>query len=308
MKSWERDLESHLRVLNRFAELVRPTNDDAPIVAKELARYVRLRLARGQWMYPEITRFHTEWYREFYRTFDVEDPYHKLKDHASAMAGELLETLTLPTLRDAVLASIVANRLDYGAPELCTHLATSDFAFPPTDLFVDDFEDLARQLRQASSVLYLVDNSGEALFDAVVLERIHELNPACRLVLAAKSSPMLNDVTAVEASRLSLPPGVTVIATGSNCFGVPRDEVSDEFLHHLCTADIVVAKGQAYLEFWIGYDVERVFNVAWTKIPVVDAVMGHIPPGVGLILSSARYRSGKPTYDASRHRSPELAR
>jgi RNA polymerase sigma factor (sigma-70 family) len=147
VKSWERDLETHLTVLGRFVDLVGLPADDATLLKRELERYVRVRIARELWMHPDITRFHTEWYREFYRILDVEDPYRELKDRSMRAARDLLRSLELPTLRDAVLACVVANLLDYGAPDLRESLSLEDFAhLDRMPLFVDDFDRLADAL------------------------------------------------------------------------------------------------------------------------------------------------------------------
>jgi uncharacterized protein with ATP-grasp and redox domains len=300
VKSWERDLETHLTVLGRFVDLVGLPTGDATLLKRELERYVRVRITRGLWMHPDITRFHTEWYREFYRILDVDDPYRELKDRSMRAARELLRGMELPTLRDAVLACVVANLLDYGAPNLRESLSVEDFAdLDRLALFVDDFDRLTDALGRARRVVWLADNSGEVLFDLVVLERLHILNPACTVDLVGKGGPMLNDVTADELGTLPLPPNSRVLSTGSNCFGVPEDEVSDELRTALRRADVVVAKGHSYLEFWVQYAAPTLFNLAYTKFPVRDALWPEIPAGVALVLWAGRYAEGKRPYDAA---------
>jgi len=251
-------------------------------------------------MQPEITRFHTEWYREFYRILDVDDPYRALKDRSMRAARELLGSLELPTLRDAVRASVVANLLDYGAPDLRESLSVEDFAhLDRLPLFVDDFDRLADALARARRVVWLTDNSGEVLFDLVVLERLRACNPGCVVDLVGKGGPMLNDVTADELAALELPANCRVLSTGSNCFGVPEDEVSEEFRRALGDADTVIAKGHAYLEFWVHYAMPALFNLAYTKFPVRDALWPEIPAGVALVLWAGRYAEGKKPYGAA---------
>jgi uncharacterized protein with ATP-grasp and redox domains len=300
VKSWERDLETHLTVLGRFVDLVGLPASEAELLKRELERYVRVRIARELWMHPDITRFHTEWYREFYRILDVDDPYRTLKDRSMRAAHELLASLELPTLRDAVLACVVANLLDYGAPNLRESLSADDFAhLDRLPLFVDDFERLADALGRARRVVWLADNSGEVLFDLVVLQRLRRLNPACTVDLVGKGGPMLNDVTADELAALDLPANCRVLSTGSNSFGVPEDEVSDDLKAALRDADVVVAKGHSYLEFWAHYAMPTLFHLAFTKFPVRDALWPEIPEGVALVLWAGRYAEGKPPYDAA---------
>ena len=287
-------------MVRRFIDLADLPPGEADIIQKELERYMQVRLKRGHWVPPEITRFHTEWYREFYRIVGIPDPYLELKERSNAVVERILEGLKLPTLRSAVLASVAANRLDFGAPRT----GTGEIPLQPEHferieslpLYWDDFSVMEERLSRARQVLYLPDNCGEVLFDRIVIERIRELNGACTLFLAAKASPMLNDVTCEEALALGLDSVCSVLSTGSNCFGVPEDEVSQEFRTVVSTSDVIIAKGQAFLEFWIEYDVPNVYHLAFTKFPVLDANLGRIPEGVNLILSSSRYSAGKRPY------------
>ena len=84
---------------------------------------------RELWMHPDITGTSTpSGTAEFVpHPLDVEEPYRVLKDRSMHAARQLLRSLELPTLRDAVLASVVANLLDYGAPNLRESLSVGDF-------------------------------------------------------------------------------------------------------------------------------------------------------------------------------------
>lgn len=300
MKSWEREERTHLDIVARFVDLAGLEADEARVLKAELVRYMRTRLLRKHWLPGEITRFHTEWYRELYRTLRVADPYAALKERSDALARAVLAEVELPTLRTALLASIVANRLDFGVAHATGEelpVALEDFRELDTlPLWADDGDALERDLAGARTLLYLPDNHGEIVFDRAVIDRARAANPRLDVHVACKSAPMLNDVTLDEARALGLGDVATLHSTGSNCFGVPRDEVSAEFLAVFESADVVVAKGQAYLEFWIEHGVLRLYNVAFTKIPIHDAVLGTIPAGVALVLASSRYAAGKPAY------------
>ena len=300
MKSWERDPRTHVNVIRRLVDMTDMPPEDARLVAGELERYVFQRIDEGRWLPEEITRFHTQWYREIYRVMGVADPFSKIKRRSNAWAAEVIGGLELASLRAAVVASIIANRLDYGALEHTPDelpLDADDFAgLESTAFLYDDFEELEAALRGARRILYLVDNSGEVLFDKVVIERIRGLNAGARVAVAAKASPMLNDATIGELAELGFEDLAAVVSTGSNCFGVPEDEVSAEFAAELRSADVIVAKGQAYLEFWLSYDMPNLFHLVSTKFPINDPRFGEVPKGENLILGSDRYRHGRSRY------------
>ena len=301
MKSWNRDPESHIGIVPILLELSDLPAPEKKTLRLELERYMRLRLDRRLWMHSSITEFHTEWYREVYRIIGVEDPYRELKCRSAAAADQLLRTVQTDGIRGAMLAAIVANRLDFGVfgdldPK--TKLVLQDFAnLENLPLFVDDSEILLSRLKGARKLLYLADNHGEVLFDLAFIGKILRINENVTVHLAGKSGPMLNDVTYEELVQLKMPENCTALSTGSNCFGVPESEVSAEFKEELARADVVIAKGHAYLEFWTEYGIDNVFNLATTKFAVRDVMLGEIPKGSSVILWSGRYAEGKPPYN-----------
>ncbi|GAB4376216.1 MAG: hypothetical protein Kow0062_16210 [Acidobacteriota bacterium] len=300
MKSWQREPRTHLDLVERFIELAGVPEDEARLLGAELRRYMRVRLERGRWLPGEITRLHTEWYRELYRTLGVDDPYRDLKRRSDELAARIAERLELPDLRSRLLAAIVANRLDFGVAHNDPHtmpIDESDFAdLLGSEPWADDLPELERRLSEATCLLYLLDNHGEARFDRLVLEEIAGRFPHVERHVAAKSSPMINDVTVDEARALGFGEIAAVHSTGTNAFGVPVEEASASFLALYERADVVVAKGQAYLEFFIEYATDKVFHAAHTKFAIHDEVCGTIPAGVPLVLWSARYAGTKPPY------------
>jgi len=301
VKSWEREVSSHFVVIGEFFRLAR--EEDAslhPSLREELERYMRVRLDRGKWIPEEVTTFHSEWYREFYRVLGVRDPYRSLKERSEELARELLAELAPRSLEAALRAAVVANRLDFGVARREDDplpLAVADFAdLERRPLWIDDGARLAERLEGARHVLLLADNAGEALFDLHLLRVLRARRPGCRLSIAAKAGPMLNDVTADELAAQGAGELATVVSTGTNAFGVPEREASAEFAACLADADLVLAKGQAHLEFWIRFGEPRLFHLAHTKFAVLDPALGRLPAGVDLVLSAERYAEGRPAW------------
>lgn len=304
MKSWDREDGNHVQLIDEFvnlsARLAGIAPDQAELVKKELHRYMSVQLQRRKYIPASLVRFHTEWYREFYRTLGVRDPYRTLKTESNQRAAGILAALGIRGLREAAHAAILANRLDFGVGSLLANpltIAAEDFQdLAALPLFADDFAAMEVALREARSVLLLADNNGEVLFDRVLLGEIRRLNPGAALAIAGKEAPMLNDVTVDELESLGFREVASIVSTGSNCFGVPDDEVSPEFRRALREADVVIAKGQAYLEFWLQFDVAKVFHLVHTKFEIVDTALGRVPPRRNLVLASRRYAAGKPAY------------
>jgi uncharacterized protein with ATP-grasp and redox domains len=214
VKSWRRDEHTHFSVMARFFQLAERSDPSHQAIQEELARYMRLRLGRHQWVPKDITQFHSEWYREFYRVLGVQDPYRELKRRSARFAQEVLEDIKLDSFREVVVAAALANKLDFGASldldeETRLPLSHGDFDhLDDLDLYIDDVDLLHERAANAKRVLYLADNCGEIIFDRLLIRRMSSINPDCAFTVAGKSSPMINDVTVEELVELGFGPSV----------------------------------------------------------------------------------------------------
>lgn len=115
------------------------------------------------------------------------------------------------------------------------------------ELAIDDINHLMKLLEESEEILYLMDNSGEIVFDKILIEKIKE-NYEGEITAVVKKDPILNDATMEDAKHIHLQDLVSVITTGNGYIGVYPDNASTEFLNHLNSADIIVAKGQGCYE------------------------------------------------------------
>ncbi len=216
---------------------------------------------------------------------DEPDPFAALKADqnraAADTAGRLDRELdrTSEPLKAALELAAAGNVLDSGPRQefsLDEALAESAFAR-------DDSARLVATLAHARSVMYILDNAGEVMFDRLVLKRL----PRAVLTIVARSSPILNDVTVDEARSLGLEEFGRLIGTGSPCLGIDFRTVSDEFRAAYAEADVVIAKGHANFESLVddGRD-------GWY---ILKAKCVHVAGrlGVGLGQSVCVYSAGK---------------
>jgi len=305
MKTMDRDLRSYVTIVDSFINQAEIDREEAKIISSELRKFITLKLQNKEWVHPVITKFCTDWYREFYRLLDNQDPYKNIKKESNERAQKLLQQLQpkIKTLRECVMLSIVGNKLDFGASLVINpDITKMDEMFQDLDkqqLEMDDSEQLESQIKSAKSMLFLTDNAGEVIFDIPLLQYIGRYIPRERLFIGAKGAPMLNDVTAQELKELGFEQYGTIISTGSNCFGLHEDDVSTDFKRVLKQADLVIAKGQAYMEFSTEHDFRNWFNLLLVKYPIVAKPFGTLQTGRMHVIHSARYAPyGKP-YDFS---------
>ena len=156
---------------------------------------------------------------------------------------ELIRSTSDP-LRTAIQFAISANVLDYGAQ----HLLDRDEALAACrrPLTIDHSAALCARLEPGADILYLADNCGEIVFDRLVVEQL--LARGCRVTVAVRSQPIINDATRVDAVACGLDQLCEVIDSGSDAPGTPLALCSPAFRARFASADCVIAKGMGNFE------------------------------------------------------------
>ena len=163
-------------------------------------------------------------------------------------------------------------------------------------LTVDDSEFLEKRIQTAKNIFYLTDNSGEIVFDVFMLNYLLKYLNKDNIYIVGKESPMQNDMTAEELRELGLEKFGNIVSTGSNCFGLHEEEVSAEFKELFKKADLVIAKGQAYMEFFGEYNFSNIINVLRVKWPLKFKGF-DFKPGDNIVMSSQRYNGKGKEYN-----------
>ncbi len=210
------------------------------------------------------------------------DPFQQEKDLSTKHAKRLLKPLRtkLKTFNDPLegLVRLVTagNIIDFGldaAFDLNTTLERITETFSEK---IDRaaLEVLRKALEKAKNVLYITDNCGEAVFDALLLERYR-----CKMTVAVRGSPILNDVTRREAEASGLAAAsIRLIDTGDNTPGIDLCRSSGEFLEAYHSADLIISKGQGNYETLCETRRPTVFLLR-AKCPVVMHKLGGVKQG-----------------------------
>lgn len=111
---------------------------------------------------------------------------------------------------------------------------------------VDDYHKMRKILdRGRKRILYLGDNTGEIIFDSLLIK---ELSKNHDVVFVVKKGPIINDSTREDAEFAGITKMAKVIDTGSDGIGVKWSSVSDEFLDEYWKADMIISKGHGNFE------------------------------------------------------------
>ncbi len=226
----------------RTARIV--TSNDAHIkqVLKATMGYL---LSEEDWTRTPLD-FGFDLYPLFYETLGVTDPYRELKRKSNELALSLYPWAkeSIETSEDPLFTSVKfaasGNIADYGAMDefnLENQIKTS----LNKDFTINDYPLFKKKIKNAKSLLYFLDNAGEAVFDKILIETLLSLYPNIeKISIVAKKYPIINDITVEEAYELGflMDERIEVVPTWKDV----------DWRERLSTYDVVISKGQGNYE------------------------------------------------------------
>lgn len=218
------------------------------------------------------------------------DPYRDLKSEENQLARSLLPVArqfysdSENKLEALVRIAAAANSMEFGVKGHDFDNSTFGRIFGDTlaKNLHGDLEEVKRRLSSFDNVLYLTDNAGEVVFDLFLIEKLKDMGK--RVVMASKSEPVLNDVTAEELRSMT---ENEVITTGP-VVGTTMENISQEALSLLSNDDwLVISKGMGNFETLSEYDAQlkgRLIYIMRAKCEPVARAMG-VPRGTLVVKS-----------------------
>jgi len=180
------------------------------------------------------------------------DPYLELKDRYNRLAMEMLPEMrqklaeSPDPIETAVRLAIAGNIIDFGVNSTINEAALdATIARSLTDpIDTEALVQFKEAIVEAKDILYLADNSGEIVFDRLLIEQM----PTEKVTLAVRGAPILNDVLMADAEMVGLTDLVEVIDNGTDAPGTIPELCSESFRQRFESADLIVAKGQGNFE------------------------------------------------------------
>ena len=111
-----------------------------------------------------------------------------------------------------------------------------------------DYERFREEIKKAHTLVYLLDNCGEVVFDKVCIATMMELYPSLSITAVVRGLPTYNDVTVEDAREVGLDRLVPVVGNGDNVPGTVMSRISAEARAILESADVIVSKGMGNYE------------------------------------------------------------
>ena len=207
------------------------------------------------------------------------DPYYNEKIEGNEIALKYLPEVKRilendDSLENYVKIAIIGNILDFGAFTLDDDIESVIRDSLDKDLTVKDIEEFENALRTNDKVLYLVDNTGEIVFDKLLLEKIKEYD--IDITIAVKSLPILNDATRKEALDVGLDEFGEIVEIGCGTVGYVDSEISDEFREIFDSHNFVISKGMGNFEGLSEIDLssKEVFFLLCAKCNTISRAIG----------------------------------
>jgi uncharacterized protein with ATP-grasp and redox domains len=230
----------------------------------------------------------------------IVDVYREAKQRFNALAMQLLPELEAKVseadapfayaVRLAIAGNVIDLGVNSGLQEADIRRSLQEVLKEP---FCGDLHHFRTTLSTADRVLYLVDNTGEIVFDRLLIEQL----PARNVTVAVRGGPVLNDATLADAQAVGLDQIAEVIDNGSDAPGTILDDCSGAFQDRFKRADIIIAKGQGNFETLRNASA-NIFFLLKIKCSVVAAQTG-LPIGTQALI----YHHAAPI--ESRQMSPE---
>ncbi|MBQ9160268.1 MAG: DUF89 family protein [Methanobrevibacter sp.] len=176
------------------------------------------------------------------------DPYVQQKklgtDVAMSMISQIKEILHEDnSLENHVKMAIVGNILDFGAFDINTDVQSLIKQHLNKSLAINDFDALKSALKKHDEALYLLDNTGEIIFDKLLADKISQFD--VDVCVAVKESPIVNDACFSDASDVGF---VNIVSIGIDSAGIVDSMISDEFREVFKNSSLIISKGMANYE------------------------------------------------------------
>lgn len=249
------------------------------MLSKEIVEYVENALQNADFtLSPPVIA--APLYEQMAVLAHTDDLYRAQKEHATAQALSYLPFLqeTITQSDDPFIAAlktaVVGNVIDLAA-EVSFDLHDAILSVFHTPFHHDDTQKLRQQLFTARNVLYIGDNAGEHIFDALAIESLQKLYPSLTFTYMVRGNPIINDVTMEEALNAKIDRVCTVMDSGVPTPGFVYGLASAQAQSLFDTADLIIAKGMGNYECMTPLQRSNICFVLKVKCSVVAASLGR---------------------------------
>lgn len=212
-------------------------------------------------------------------TLGMKDPFISIKKEQNQLALDLYDDVKKivenaeDPLFEAILIAIVSNTIDL-ATQHDINIVNDIKSFSSEDLVINDYKEFKKALESTSHLLIIGDNSGEIVFDKLLIETILNFYPNLKIIYSVRSAPVINDVTIEDAKFVGLTKLVKVIES-CPAPGIDLFSSTEEFKKHFyLKGGIILSKGQGNFEslYQIEVPEKELFYLLKTKCNLMERI------------------------------------
>ncbi len=212
---------------------------------------------------------------------DTNDPYKELKHKYNKLALKYYDEVKSfiskadDPVFEALVVSALGNTIDF-ASQHKIDVVNDLKRFSPDDLVINDYPIFKGLLEKEDTLLILLDNAGEIVFDKILIETLLKEYPELKIVGAVRSAPIINDATIADAEFISLTDLITIIES-SPAPGIDLKDISDELHHYFYDDDcLILSKGQGNFEtlHGVSFPNKELFYLLKAKCVLMERIFG----------------------------------
>ena len=221
-------------------------------------------------------------YSLIYEKTGDRDPYSQQKQDHMEKALKLYPHMeeVLEESNDRILSAIklaiAGNVIDLGVNKTF-NIEEDILQSLHEDLTINDYQQFQKQVANSDSILYLGDNTGEAVFDKLLIEQFD-----IPVTFVVREEPILNDITKKEAQQIGIDEVAEIVSSGTTAPGNVLSTCTPEFRETLNKADMIISKGQGNYESLSDFD-GPIYFLLKAKCPVIAQDIG-IPEGGSVLM------------------------
>jgi damage-control phosphatase, subfamily I len=215
------------------------------------------------------------------------DPYREIKEESNKIALRMYPEMKLKLketdedkqLITAIKLAIIGNIIDFGIEDMETiqekiHLMLNQQLNFQGDINKKhfDYSTFHENLLEVDSVLYLADNSGEVVFDRILIEQLVN-NYNKNVIYAVKGKPVSNDALVDDAIFCGINQFANIISSGADSPGIILKYCSPEFIRLFNEAEMIISKGQGNYEALSDKE-NPIFFLLIAKCPLIARHIG----------------------------------
>ncbi|MCE3036541.1 ARMT1-like domain-containing protein [Helicobacter sp. faydin-H20] len=225
-------------------------------------------------------------YKNLAKITKKEDIYAPIKESCIKKAYEITQELRKKLqqytqtnlLEESIKIAALGNVIDYGSQ---TQFSFDNFD-SKLDFAIFDLPNFQERLQNTSTLLYLADNAGENLFDAILIENLKKLYPSLNILYLTRGKPIINDLTFKDITENPLCTPIaqfcTPIDSTMQTPGFLYEDAPQHIQQLFNQADLILAKGMGNFECLESHKKDNLFFLFKIKCQVVSDFL-KIPLG-----------------------------